>query len=277
MIKNRKGAWAMIQAIFSDIDGTLLNSKHQITFDTKNTIQKVVGGNIPFVLVSARMPSSIFPLQQELNINAPVICYSGGLILGCNREILHSICLSKKSIKQIYDIVSDHYPSISFNLYGYDQWIVDNTQNPWVIQEAGIINGSPIQRVLSSYIEEDHDTHKILCMGPPEDVERLVQQIKNEVTGISVYKSKGTYLEIMDEMVSKSYAIQELEGIFNITYRELMAIGDNYNDMDMILYAGLGIAMGNAPEEVKKIADWVTSSNDEDGLKIGLEKYILSV
>lgn len=86
MIKNRKGAWAMIQAIFSDIDGTLLNSKHQITFDTKNTIQKVVGGNIPFVLVSARMPSSIFPLQQELNINAPVICYSGGLILGCNRK-----------------------------------------------------------------------------------------------------------------------------------------------------------------------------------------------
>jgi Cof subfamily protein (haloacid dehalogenase superfamily) len=267
----------MIKAIFSDIDGTLLNSRHQITAETKNTIQKVMERNIPFVLVSARMPSSIFSLQQELNIHAPIICYSGALILDGNREILHNICLSKQSIKGIYDIVVDHYPSISFNLYGHDQWIVDSTQNPWVIQEADIINGSPIQRVLSSYIEEDHDTHKILCMGDPEDIERLALQIKKEVTGISIYKSKGTYLEIMDEMVSKSYAIQELEGIFDITYRESMAIGDNYNDIDMILYAGLGIAMGNAPDEVKKIADKITLSNDEDGLKMGLEKFVLSV
>ncbi|MNN40600.1 putative phosphatase [compost metagenome] len=114
-------------------------------------------------------------------------------------------------------------------------------------------------------------------MGNPEDIERLAQQIKKEVTGINIYKSKGTYLEIMDEMVSKSYAIQELEGIFDCTYRETMAIGDNYNDMDMIVYAGLGIAMGNAPDEVKKIADRITLSNDEDGLKIELDKLTDSI
>ncbi|MFD1775577.1 Cof-type HAD-IIB family hydrolase [Paenibacillus rhizophilus] len=270
----------MIKAIFSDIDGTLLNSRHQITPDTKTIIQEVKDRDIPFVLVSARMPSGILSLQQELEINAPVICYSGALVLGGSdvhggRETLHSIGLNNNSVRAMLHIVSTGFPGISLSLYSHDQWIVGDQSDPWVVQEQEIIKVDPTERELSSYIEEDHEIHKILCMGSPDEINRLDRTLQSVVPGISIYKSKDTYLEIMDEMVSKSYAIRELEEVFHISNRELMAIGDNYNDIDMILYAGLGIAMGNAPEEVKRIADKVTLSNDEDGLKDGIERFVL--
>ncbi|WP_036735385.1 Cof-type HAD-IIB family hydrolase [Paenibacillus zanthoxyli] len=270
----------MIKAIFSDIDGTLLNSRHQITPETKSAIQKVKDRDIPFVLVSARMPSGILPLQQELEINAPVICYSGALVLGGSdsgghRKTLHSVGMGKSSVDLMLGIVSSGFPGISFSLYSHDQWIVGDLTDPWVIQEQEIIKVDPIERELSSYIEEDHEIHKILCMGNPQEINWLAETLKRVVPGVSIYKSKDTYLEIMDEMVSKSYAIRELEEVLHISNRELMAIGDNYNDIDMILYAGLGIAMGNAPEEVKRIADTVTLSNDEDGLKDGIERFVL--
>ncbi|AIQ11905.1 Cof-type HAD-IIB family hydrolase [Paenibacillus durus] len=271
----------MIKAIFSDIDGTLLNSRHQITPETKTAIQKVKDRDIPFVLVSARMPSGILSLQQELEINAPVICYSGALVLGGSdsggqRETLHSVGMGKNSVDLMRGIVSTGFPGISFSLYSHDQWIVGYRYDPWVIQEQEIIKVDPIERELSAYIEEDHEIHKILCMGNPQEINWLAETLKRVVPGVSIYKSKDTYLEIMDEMVSKSYAIRELEEVLHISNRELMAIGDNYNDIDMILYAGLGIAMGNAPEEVKRIADTVTLSNDEDGLKDGIERFVLS-
>ncbi|MDT3428419.1 Cof subfamily protein (haloacid dehalogenase superfamily) [Paenibacillus forsythiae] len=270
----------MIKAIFSDIDGTLLNSRHQITPETKSAIQEVKERDIPFVLVSARMPSGILPLQQELEINAPVICYSGALVLGGSdagghRETLHSVGIGKSSVGALRSVISAGFPGISLSLYSHDQWIVADRTNPWIIQEQEIIKVDPIERELSSYIEEDHEIHKILCMGNPQEINRLAQTLKSAVPGVSIYKSKDTYLEIMDEMVSKSYAIRELEAALHLSNRELMAIGDNYNDIDMILYAGLGIAMGNAPEEVKRVADQVTSSNDEDGLKAGIERFVL--
>lgn len=269
----------MIKAIFSDIDGTLLNSRHEITPDTKNTILKLKNKDIPFVLVSARMPSGILPFQKELEINTPVICYSGALVLDGskgegNREILHSIELNKNSAERIRRIVSEDFPDISLSLYSYDRWIVNDHTDPWVLQEQEITKIEPHKQDLSSFVENNH-VHKILCMGNPQEVNRLAEALKREVTGVNMYKSKDTYLEIMDELVSKAYAIRELEEVFELTNQDLMAIGDNYNDLDMILYAGLGIAMGNAPEEVKRMADAVTFSNDEDGLKDSIERFVL--
>lgn len=92
-----------LKAVFSDIDGTLLDSNHQITDETKKEISKVVGKDIPFVLVSARMPSGISHLQQRLSINSPMICYSGALILGPDNEngekpIIDSISLAHADV-----------------------------------------------------------------------------------------------------------------------------------------------------------------------------------
>ncbi|WP_040984097.1 Cof-type HAD-IIB family hydrolase [Oceanobacillus jeddahense] len=267
-----------LKAVFSDIDGTLLDSNHQITDETKKEISKVVGKDIPFVLVSARMPSGISHLQQRLSINSPMICYSGALILGPDNEngeksIINSISLAHADVQAIYKIVNERYTSVSFSLYSHDQWLVSDHQDEWVLQEKEITNAFPTLSHLPSFMEKNHDIHKCMCMGEPQTINQLEIELKDTFPSLSIYKSKDTYLEIMSGAASKSNAIKKLEKRYQFTDQEVMALGDNFNDIDMLTYAGIGVAMGNSPEEVKSIADEVTLTNDEDGLKHALNKY----
>jgi Cof subfamily protein (haloacid dehalogenase superfamily) len=266
------------KAVFSDIDGTLLNSEHQITSETKKAIIKVVNNNVPFVLVSARMPSGILHLQKTLSIDSPIICYSGALVLGPDdnkgqKTIIASNGLPQAEAKSIFTLVNTLYPTVNFSLYSHDQWVVSESASKWVLQEKYITNVTPTQCRFPSFFEENHDIHKCLCMGEPEIINQLESTLKNKFSNLTIYKSKDTYLEIMSGNASKSNAIKKLKNLYHITNQEIMAIGDNFNDMDMLKYAGLGVAMGNAPDEVKMIADEVTLSNDEDGLMHILQKY----
>lgn len=104
-------------------------------------------------------------------------------------------------------------------------------------------------------------------------IKQLEIELKGNFPHLSVYKLKGTYLEIMSGNASKSNAIKKLEKQFNITRQEVIALGDNFNDIDMLKYAGVGIAMGNASDEVKSAADEITLSNEEGGLKHALNKH----
>ena len=90
---------------------------------------------------------------------------------------------------------------------------------------------------------------------------------------LNIYQSKPTYLEIMNKDVSKPKAIEKLLSLYDIDSSEIVAIGDNYNDADMLKYAGVGIAMGNAPDKVKLVSDFITLSNDEDGIVTAVNKY----
>ncbi|MDR0269357.1 Cof-type HAD-IIB family hydrolase [Paenibacillus sp.] len=270
-----------IKAVFSDIDGTLLNSKHQITLGTKQAVQKITNAGIPFVLVSARMPSGILNLQKRIGIRSPIVCFSGALVLDTsesedNLPVIHSAVFPNETARRIISTVKEEFPNISISLYSYDRWMVSDIQNDWVVQEKEITNANPVQMDLSSYIESGSGIHKVLCMGEPQDIDRLKESLQHEMTDISIYKSKDTYLEMMVKTASKSHAVQILIDRLDISREEVMAVGDHFNDVDMLSFAGLGVAMGNAPEEVKRNADQVTLSNDEDGLKHCLEKYVIS-
>ncbi|WP_018664880.1 Cof-type HAD-IIB family hydrolase [Heyndrickxia acidiproducens] len=269
-----------IKAVFSDIDGTLLNSSHQISPETKRAVQMCVEKGVPFVLVSARMPSGVAPLQKELGIMSPMICYSGALVLGKpekngTRPELYSKGPSDHDACRLYKLVHTDFPGISFNVYHEDQWIVEDLQNEWVVQEQAITGVVPLEKQLDAYLKEGQPIHKILCMGQPGEISRLEEKLTDYFPNLSIYKSKDTYLEMMDKTVSKSAAILNLMSQLGISRHEIMALGDNFNDRDMLEFAGIGVAMGNAPAQVKEKADEVTSTNDEDGVRHSLEKHIL--
>ncbi|WP_068621305.1 Cof-type HAD-IIB family hydrolase [Paenibacillus tuaregi] len=264
--------------IFSDIDGTLLNSNHEITPGTKEAVQLLKQKGVPFVLVSARMPVGILPLLEELGMNEPLVCFSGALVLGAagqngSREVLHTKAMEPQDVKGIYALISNKFSDISFSAYNKDHWFVLSLDDEWVIQEQEI-TGTDAQP-----FNFNHDTppfiHKLLCMGHPEAIASLETELKIRYPEITIYKSKPTYLEVMASHVLKSSAIDILTRAYGVTREEIIAFGDNYNDIDMLQFAGLGVAMGNAPDEVKAAADVITSSNDEDGLKAVLEMYFI--
>jgi Cof subfamily protein (haloacid dehalogenase superfamily) len=270
-----------IKVIFSDIDGTLLNSNHQLTNCTKETINKVVQKEREFILISARMPSGIKAIYHGLEIKSPLICYNGALILrnpefNENNTILFSTTISKINANKIYTIIKDKFPNISLNLFSYDQWLVENGEDKWTKQESEIIKVLPMVVNIKNYITQDGAVHKILCMGEPPLISELESELNSSFLDVCCYRSKDTYLEITSKGASKVLGIKALETYFAVKPKEMMAIGDNFNDMAMIEYAGMGIAMGNAPQQVKDASDFVTKSNDQDGMKLALETFILT-
>jgi len=258
-----------------DIDGTLLNSKHQITTETNKAIKTAVNEKgIPVILVSARMPKGIIFLQRELEIEAPIICYSGALVLDKNGEILSQKYMSVSDIKEVYAAAKKL--GVHVSLYKDDEWCIEK-MDEWAKQEYEITSIIPnvinFEFLFEAWGKEGSGANKILCMADPDKINLLKDQLK--IDSLNIYPSKPTYLEIMPKEASKTSAIEILRKKFNVKQREILAAGDNYNDMDMIEYAGLGVAMGNAPDEVKRCADFVTLSNDEDGVAKVIKKFCL--
>ncbi|QAA34411.1 Cof-type HAD-IIB family hydrolase [Clostridium manihotivorum] len=268
----------MVKFICLDIDGTLLNSNHEISEKNKAVIKEVTKvRNIPVILVSARMPKGINFLQEQLDIHEPIICYSGSLILDKEKNILFSQYIDNSYIK---DIVSEAKNlDIHISLYKDDNWYVEQLDY-WALQEKEITNIEPnvveYTKLLTQWKLESLGCNKLLCMGASENIQKLRDiLLKRFDKQLNIYLSKPTYLEIMPKNASKTLAISFLLDRYNIEKSELMTVGDNYNDMDMLEYAAFGIAMGNAPIEVKNIAKDITLTNDEDGVAWAIEKYVL--
>lgn len=264
-----------VKMIFSDIDGTLLTSYHKISRKTHEAIQTCSKKKIPFILVSARMPGAIIPLQAELNIHDPIVCYGGALVyrkpvpddLDCP---MLNIYMDSKLVLNIYSTICKRFPDICFSAYSLNEWLVPEPGNKWIVQEENIA-GTPA-RPFKFSSEGNMRINKILCMGAPAAIDSLNDYLKKENTAASIYKSKPTYLEITDQKANKAAALELLINQFHIGRDETIAFGDNFNDLEMLHFAGTGIAMANAPDAVKSSADFITDSNDQDGIVKALKK-----
>jgi Cof subfamily protein (haloacid dehalogenase superfamily) len=268
----------MYKILFIDIDGTLLTSDHKISSGTLSAIQRVRKVNkIKVILTSARPPQAVKKIYSQLDLDSPVVYFNGALILQKNDScLLHTATVNTSFLGVINNAAVQYKLSISF--YKTDEWFSDNL-NSWIDQEEQITGVKATIVNSNSQIEkwknESEGPHKILLMGEPRDID-LIEPVLKEHTGhqLNIYKSKPTYLEIMNGSASKKSAMLFLLEKYGLTDKDVMAIGDNYNDIEMLQYAGLGIAMGNSPEEVKAHARFITLDNDSDGIKFALDKFV---
>lgn len=266
---------SIYKMICLDIDGTLLNSNHEISTNTVDKINELCNEkNIKVILVSARMKKGIDFIQRKLHIKQPIICYSGAEVLDENYNLITNKYID---FDLAIDIIRESKnKNIHVSLYNDNNWIIEK-MDKW----------SQIEKDITGIIPEIEDINcdefinkykkgfnKILLIEEP----KRINEIKNILIDryseyLNIYQSKPTYLEIMNKSVSKTEAIKEIMNIYDIKQEEIIAVGDNFNDMDMIKFAAVGVAMGNAPDMVKEISDYVTLSNDEDGVAVVIEKY----
>lgn len=258
--------------VFCDIDGTLLDSKNRISRGTRQKIQELYRIGIPFILVSARMPSGIFPLQRELGIKAPIVCYSGALILNECGDPVKTAGIDHERAILIDAFVKREWKHVCCSAYCHHDWISDNIYDKWIVQEQSITASVPKEGRISDFIPQKGHIHKFLCMGEAEAIADLSSALKEQFSGLSVYRSKDTYLEIMDGAISKSSAIKYLCKDYDIPIEATVSFGDNFNDVDMLLATGTCFAMGNAPAEVKRQARNITLDNDHQGVLAGLKR-----
>ncbi|OOH90677.1 hydrolase [Pasteurellaceae bacterium 15-036681] len=254
------------KAVFSDIDGTLVNSQHQISTQTERAIKHILALNIPFILVSARPPLAMTAYMQQLNNRNPLIAFSGALILDENLKPLYSV-----TIEEADQIALDNelakFSHLSVNHFLHSDWFTNDPEHPAVKREETIVQLNALKKP-----EQLICANKVLVIGDANDIVQLEQQLKQQFPQLSIHRSQAQHLEIMHKDASKAKAIRFMENILAIRREEVIAFGDNYNDLDMLEYAGLGVAMANAPEPIKQAAKRVTSSNDDDGVALVLNE-----
>lgn len=254
----------MNKIIFSDIDGTLLNSEHKITPLTQSAIQKLKEKNLPFVIISARSPSGIYPILQEYDFKCPTISYSGGLILDKDRHVLFHKGILKENVEKIIHFIEDNQFDLSWCIYSLDEWIVKDKNDPRIINEENIVKAQATQGTIDSVT--DNEINKILCICNPEKIIEIENALKTAFPQYSIVKSSDILLEIMENNITKATAIETLCSLWNISLDDTIAFGDNYNDLEMLETAAQGFLMGNAPAELKKRIKLHTEDNNHDGI-----------
>ena len=266
-----------IKLIMSDIDGTILDKNHQLDSHLIELMPLLKQYDIPFVLASARSPLGIAPISKELGItDCPIACYNGALI-SLGDKILSQHTIDKKELLLLHDFLKKEFPTVSINVYSGKDWLV-NTIDEWVEIEAQITRESPKVTSLADLLQEEKNLiHKLLLIDNAATIQKLKETLATmDFPQTDFYLSKDNYLEVTHNQVSKKQALLELANYYQLSLSEIMTIGDNYNDIPMIETAGLGVAMGNAPTEVKTCANKVTDSNDQNGVSKAIKLYVLS-
>ena len=161
----------------------------------------------------------------------------------------------------------ENLPRLSLNYYQGTHWYSPEPDNYWTAQESDItgLRASAKPAVPLTAV------HKILVMGDAADILALENRLKPAYPQLEIHRSKNEYLEIVNRAATKAQAIQFMEKRLGVSADEVIAFGDNYNDLDMLRYAGYSVAMGNAPDDIKAQVRHVTASNAEDGLAQVLE------
>lgn len=262
--------------IFTDIDGTLLNQDRALSKKTIDTV-KAIKEKLPFILISARMPSAMRYLQEELEINSqPIICYNGGLVLVDDKPIssteipLHII----KELTNFNNAINSH-----ISLYHHDEWYVPS-YDFWAKREENNTRVTPKilshTQVINKWEKDNKGAHKIMAMGTEEQIDAIRDYLHTNFSDdLNLYRSKSTYLEIAHKDISKFTAIKILlESHFKFSTEESIAFGDNYNDVEMIDGVGYGVAVANARQEVLNVANLVTDAGIEDGVANTLVKIL---
>ena len=269
-----------IRLIVSDIDGTILDDQHQVDSQLREQIPLLKKENIPFVLASARSPLGMEPIARELGLgDNPLACYNGALIIKGDSNQYETIIehpLDKKEIHTFLELVKAEFPSVSINLYSGKDWITERLDK-WVQIEANITGEQPlIQNVLLPVLDALIPAHKLLLIDEAAVIQQLHAYLQTlDFPNTAFYLSKDNYLEVMHKHVSKEHALLEVANHYQIPLEQVMTIGDNFNDLPMLRMAGLGVAMGNSPQEVKEDARTETYSNNQHGVAKAIEKYVL--
>ena len=251
-----------------DIDGTLTNSRKEISPETHLTLMRYQQSGGKIILASGRPTQGIVPHAKNLRLDeygGYILSYNGGCIIDCStNNVMFRNKLPLSYIPEIYDIIKD-YP-VGINTYEGDKIIVGNQINSYTELE-GRINGMELKFVEDFPKYVNFDITKCLLQGEPEVILKLEKILSEKYQDrLGIFKSEPFFLEIVPLGVDKAKSIDRLLSMIGIKTDECIACGDGFNDISMIQYAGLGVAMSNASDVVKSAADYVTLSNDENGI-----------
>lgn len=264
------------QMLVLDIDGTLINSKKEISPATKEALINIQEQGLIIVLASGRPTQGIRLIAEQIQLGRfgnYILSYNGAKIINCGTgEVIFRKILPNEVIPQLYDEAIRH--NVGILTYNNDCIIAGTKPDGYMIIESNI-NGIPIIEVDDFKTYVTFDIPKCLMTGLPTHLEKVEKILKSKYNNyLNIYRSEPFFLEVMPQNIDKANSLSKLLGSLSLTADQMICCGDGFNDISMIEYAGLGIAMQNAQELVKDVSDYVTNSNDEDGILHVINRFI---
>ena len=257
------------KAIFTDIDGTLLNSAREVSAKTREALRRCAREGVRIVLSSSRSPQGIEPIVNANDLTCCIIAFGGGLVLDEDRTRLHERGMSREEAAEVVDFVEAKLSDVTWNAFTADDWVVRSREDPRVLREERIVK-TLAQEGLVRNLPGGRMVDKVLCMCLPERSAEVECSLKRRFPSLSISRSSDILVEVNAAGVSKAVALRAFCEAKGIRVEDTLAFGDNYNDLEMLRAAGLGVAMGNAPDDIRDIAGFVTSDNDHDGIACAL-------
>lgn len=258
--------------IATDLDGTLFGRDLTVSPRTRRALQLAEDAGIPLVMATGRMYRATLPYARECRITTPLITYQGALIRDhqTQEELWHRTIPRDLAHEALTALFAS---KLHVNLYVNDELLIEK-HTPESELYCSVARVEP--RVIPSLAEAlTTEPTKIVAIGRAADIRHWVPALQERFgERLYVTESLPIFLEIANPTICKSVALAHVAGRLGIRREEIVAFGDGMNDLDMLQFAGLGVAMGNAPQAVKEIADRVTASVGEDGLAAVLEELL---
>jgi Cof subfamily protein (haloacid dehalogenase superfamily) len=265
----------LIRLIASDLDGTLLNKEWKISSRNVQAVRQAVTRGVKVTLATGRMAAATRGYARELGLDVPLITYHGALIeQALSGEILYRKVVPVELAAEIVESLLQR--RIHTQVFLKDRVFVQkaNEHSAAYGKMAGLqVEEADVLKLLE---KEPEGVEKILCIGEKDILQELGQELK-AVYGQKLHftSSSFQFLDMLHPEVNKGTALRALAEQWGIEAEEVMALGDSLNDKEMLVFAGLGVAMANAHPELKEIADYITGPYWEDGVAQAIEKFIL--
>lgn len=260
-----------------DLDGTLTNSEKRVSEHTLRSLERAQQAGVTVLLVSGRPTPGVQWVADMIEMHKQkgyLLTYNGSEIFesSTGRKVFESQ-VDKTHIPYIYSLAREH--GVQMSMYHDGVLWCDDVDTKWIRIELELnhMEGHKTENLLEEF---RWDTPKCMISGEPEILAQL-EQILCKTVGehLEIFRSEPYFLEVMPKGLNKARAIEILLGDLGYSREELIACGDGFNDVHMVEWAGLGVAMENACEQVKAVAKFITKSNDEDGVAYVIEKFML--
>ena len=264
----------MYKLIAIDIDDTLLNDQNQVTEKTKQALKAAQEAGVTITLATGRMFASAQQIAKQIELNVPIITYQGSLVKTLmDEQVLYQRDVPQEAALELLEYVKEH--KLHLQLYVNDTLfgIEDNDRIKSYSKNSNI--PYIIEPDFNKLINEPN--HKMLIIDEPHILDSHIPILQEKLGHVlHITKSKPNFLEFMHKQGTKGEALKFIANYINCELSETIAIGDAWNDREMIQVAGLGVAMGNAVEPLKELADYITLSNDRDGVAYAINKFIFN-
>ncbi|MEH2457982.1 Cof-type HAD-IIB family hydrolase [Nostoc sp.] len=269
-----------IKLLVLDIDGTIAGESNTVSTGVKQAIIAAQARGIQVAIATGRMYRSALRFHQEIGSTLPLMAYQGAWIQDPITQKIHRHwAVSREIAHQLIDYFEqpELRSLLSVHFYINDQlYVRELTRETQIYAERSGVIAIPVGDLRQALTTEPT---KILALCDDTDViDNLLGNLRRQYTPAELYMttSVATFFEVTNASVNKGTGVRYLaEELLGLQIANVMAIGDNFNDLEMLEYVGLGVAMGNAPPEVQAIAQWVAPSVEQDGAAVAIEKFLL--